>query len=504
MRTPRPLAALLASATLFAAPASATWSIILVNIETREVVIASATCLANFDLEVALPVVRVGYGAAAAQSLVDSSGVNRQLIWDSFIAEVPPANILQLLAGSDPQHQSRQYGIVDVLHNPAKFTGNGAGKAKKALAGKSLPWIYSVQGNVLTADQVIDDAVAALLSTPGDASQKVMAAMEAARALGGDGRCSCSILQPTSCGAPPPSFTKAAHIGFLVVARMGDSDGTCSGQAGCTNGSYHLNLNVIGSIPDPDPVLTLQSLYGAWRASQAGVPDQLLSSAKADVQSLVADGASSAQVTVQLVDLDGLPLGSGGAALGIASAGGGATLTQVGAVTDNGDGSYTFALTAGTSAGVESLAITADDGSGPVLLYPYLELRVDPLVDLHCGFDAVSAAQGAQVPLTLNTDSNAVYLVLASLSGTAPGVPLGFGTLPLNPDPLVDLSLVQPNQGPFVNTLGSTDALGHAAAGLSIPPGVLGAVAGGRIDLAALVLGAGPSVTAAAGFDIEP
>lgn len=505
MRPLRTLGALAAATAAAAAPAAATWSIVLVNVETREVVIASATCLANFDLEVGLPVLRVGHGAAAAQSFVDQTGANRQLIWDSFIAELPPADILQLLAASDGQHQTRQYGIVDVLHNPAKFTGSGAGQAKKAIAGKTGPWRYSVQGNVLTSGQVVDDAVAALLASTGDAGQKVMAGMEAARALGGDGRCSCALFDPTGCGAPPVGgFTKSAHVGFLIVARMGDVDGVCNAAVGCTNGSYFLNLNVVGSVGDPDPVLTLQSLYAGWRATKAGVPDHLLSSATASAEALVADGLSTATVTVALADLDGVPLATGGAALTVAAADGGPTLTQVGPVTDHGDGTYAFDVTAGAQAGDETLAITVDDGTGPVLLFPYLDLRVDPLAELHVGFDSVSAAAGAEVPVTLNVAPDGLYLVLASLSGTDPGVPLAFGTLPLNPDAVLDLSLGSPNVGPFVNTLGATDAAGHAEAAIRLDPGLMTPVAGGRLDLAAFVLGAGPAFTGAVGFDIAP
>ena len=53
-----------------------------------------------------------------------------------------------------------------------------------------------------------------------------MAAMQAARSMGGDGRCSCSPTLPTSCGSPPPSFTKSAHIAYMMVARAGDTEGS--------------------------------------------------------------------------------------------------------------------------------------------------------------------------------------------------------------------------------------------------------------------------------------
>ena len=42
--------------------------------------------------------------------------------------------------------------------------------------------------------------------------ERFMAGLQAGRALGGDGRCSCSFNDPTSCGVPPPDFEKSAHL----------------------------------------------------------------------------------------------------------------------------------------------------------------------------------------------------------------------------------------------------------------------------------------------------
>ena len=66
-------AALLALLTLFlASPAKATWSIVVINRETGELAVATSTCIAGFDIATAVPVIRVGYAAGAAQSFVIS------------------------------------------------------------------------------------------------------------------------------------------------------------------------------------------------------------------------------------------------------------------------------------------------------------------------------------------------------------------------------------------------------------------------------------------------
>src|SRR5262245_24840905 len=99
---------------LVAGTLNATWSIILVDTPTGEIAIASATCLPGFDLEQGACVIVVGRGAAAAQSFVDTTGQNRQLIFAQLQAGTSPTQILAMLAASDASHQTRQYGIVDV------------------------------------------------------------------------------------------------------------------------------------------------------------------------------------------------------------------------------------------------------------------------------------------------------------------------------------------------------------------------------------------------------
>ena len=91
--------------------------------------------------------------------------------------------------------------------------------------GEQGSLVYAIQGNVLTGDPVVFEAERTLLSSTGDLGQRVMAAMETARAFGGDGRCSCSYGAPTNCGSPPPNFDKSAHVAFLIISRIGDEEG---------------------------------------------------------------------------------------------------------------------------------------------------------------------------------------------------------------------------------------------------------------------------------------
>src|SRR5262245_16867692 len=274
MQTSKRWPAVFLIALLLAGPVSATWSIIIVDLATGEIAIGSATCLTTFDLLQVSPVVIVGVGAAAAQSYIDIGAVNRVFIHDQLLLGTTPAQILALLATIDPNHQTRQYGIADTVGGYISFTGNQAGIFAGQITGQSGTLRYAIQGNVLTGLPVLQMAEQAILNTPGDLAAKLMASMQAARAMGGDGRCSCSPGNPTGCGSPPPSFTKSAHIGYMVVARPGDIDGPCTAATGCAAGTYYLKHNVAFQLASaPDPVLQLQTLFNSWRTFWTGRPD---------------------------------------------------------------------------------------------------------------------------------------------------------------------------------------------------------------------------------------
>ena len=63
------------------------------------------------------------------------------------------------------------------------------------------------------------------------------------------------------------------------------------------------------------------------------------------------------------------------------------------------------------------------------------------------------------------------YFLLASRSGTEPGVEIGDVTLPLNPDALTELARQNPNSEIFVDSLGALDSLGRAEASFDLPAG---------------------------------
>lgn len=494
---------------LVASPLSATWSIVAVDTATGEVVVATATCLNNFDIQDAVPVIAVGYGAAATQALLNSTGSNKPLIVDGLHNGLSPQEILDVIEQADSGWQQRQFGVVDFFHEPAAHTGNAAGQGKKHETGVIGTIRYSIQGNVLAGAKVVQGIENAFKApAPGaDLGQRVMEAMEAGRFWGGDGRCSCSALNPTNCGVPPASFTKSAHCATIVLARFGDTDGGCNGAVGCADGNYYLNLNVIGSTADPDPVIELQSMYDAWRQTMLGHPDHIRTEVVASASSLPADGLTPAFFTIHPKDVDGNPIAGGGATVTVSRVGGGPFFAAPSLVFANPDGSYTFSVTAGTQPGMDEYEIVIDDGTTVATLYPYPSMAVEPAGSLHAGLSAFSASAGAEVHFVTNAGAAAgdrPYILLGSSAGTAPGIPLGFQTVPLNPDPFLDFTILGAGPPVLPGSIGVTDANGRADAWLVAAPGAFLPGVGLHLDFATVVLGPPETITQTVGVDVLP
>lgn len=376
-----PFAVLLA-ALLLSAQALATWSIVIVNKRTGEVCVASATCLSNFNLRKATPVVIPGVGVAAAQSYLDSIG-NRLVIHNQMLQGTSPDDILAILADRDNFLRGRQYGMVDLEGRALTFTGSIAGAWAGGVTGEVGDLVYAIQGNVLTGQPVVDDAEAAILNTPGDLAEKVMAAMEAAHLAGGDGRCSCSQSNPEGCGAPPPNFSHSAYCAYFLVARPGDPKKECDMNLGCGRGAYFLTINIKNlDQNDPEPIGLMRAEYDAWRVSKQGLADSVESLVIAHGRELQAGGSTNTiRYDVELYDLDGVPLTQGGATLTLEHQDGSLGAASIGQVTDHQDGSYTVEVDFDVAApGVDRFHFRVDDGVNAYrpLLWPAQEVRITP------------------------------------------------------------------------------------------------------------------------------
>lgn len=100
------------------------------------------------------------------------------------------------------------------------------------------------------------------------------------------------------------------------------------------------------------------------------------------------------------------------------------------------------------------------------------------------------------------------YLVLGSMSGTSPGIPIDGLLLPLNDDAYLRLTALLPNSPYLQASAGATSTSGTALTVFQLPPALFAALAGTRLHHAALVLsgGSGPALhaTNAAVLDLVP
>lgn len=106
-------------------------------------------------------------------------------------------------------------------------------------------------------------------------------------------------------------------------------------------------------------------------------------------------------------------------------------------------------------------------------------------------FGAVSIAAGGEVALDVNGGpemAGAPFLIVGSLSGTAPGLPLGGTVLPLNYDAYMDYTLSAPGAPPILGGVGLLDPLGRAHPTFVLPPAAPPALAGLELHHAALAL----------------
>jgi uncharacterized Ntn-hydrolase superfamily protein len=258
--------------------AFATWSVIAIDTKTGQVIIASATCVRQDafpkrnpnparDLMDVQAVVVPGVGVAACQAGADNTRRNQMLVYNELRKGTPPQQILEMLK-QDPDIERRQFGILE-MPNGSTITAqnnmvgfNGANNSQSSLffGGQVGDVFYQVQGNTLLGYDVVQKAALAFTRATGTMADRVMAAMEAADANGGDKRCNCANNPLTFV----PCDNKTAHVSYILIANKDD-------QLGVTHndGKYFAYIRVtdndIKKTESANPVKTLRMRYDAWK-----------------------------------------------------------------------------------------------------------------------------------------------------------------------------------------------------------------------------------------------
>lgn len=157
-----------------------TFSIVAGDPATGELGVAVASKFLSVGAVV--PWARAGVGAVATQAWANTSYGPRGL---RLMARGLPAQaaIGRLVAG-DPGRSQRQAGMVDVAGNAANYTGSEC----MAWAGGVTGPGFACQGNILAGPEVVQGMAAAYVAARGSLAERLVAALAAGQAAGGDRR----------------------------------------------------------------------------------------------------------------------------------------------------------------------------------------------------------------------------------------------------------------------------------------------------------------------------
>jgi uncharacterized Ntn-hydrolase superfamily protein len=223
-----------------------TFSIVATDPERRDWGIAVASRFPCVGAVV--PWARAGAGAVATQSWANTSFGPDGL---ALMADgVPAAEALDRLLAADDGREDRQVGLVDPSGGAATFTGSTCMDWAGGVTGDG----FAAQGNILAGEAVVAELTRAFTQTEGDLCDRLLAALAAGDAAGGDrrGRQSAALL---------------------VVREGGGYEG---------RNDRYIDLRVDDH---DDPIVELQRLFAVWDDTMLIRNDPLLDA----TPSLVAD-----------------------------------------------------------------------------------------------------------------------------------------------------------------------------------------------------------------------
>jgi uncharacterized Ntn-hydrolase superfamily protein len=157
-----------------------TFSIVAADLEAGEV--GCAVQSRYFSVGSVVPWVRAGVGACATQAAGVAVYGKRAL--DELDHGAAPDEALQQVLAEDEGRETRQLGLVTADGRAAAFTGREC----LAWAGHRVGAGFAVQGNILAGEAVVDEMARAFETTVGPLVHRLVAALEAGQAAGGDKR----------------------------------------------------------------------------------------------------------------------------------------------------------------------------------------------------------------------------------------------------------------------------------------------------------------------------
>lgn len=162
-------------------PVKATFSVVAVDHETGEV--GCAVQSKYFAVGNVVPWVKAGVGAVATQAAGVAAFGPR--ILDLLEHErLRPVQALVDVLADDEQREKRQLGVVRADGASAAHTGHEC----NPWAGHRTGPGYAVQGNILVGETVVEEMERAFVASDGELAERMLLALEAGQAAGGDAR----------------------------------------------------------------------------------------------------------------------------------------------------------------------------------------------------------------------------------------------------------------------------------------------------------------------------
>ena len=198
-----------------------TFSIVAMDPITGEVGSAGASCVDldanNLPTDDFLGELFPGLGAINSQAYyIPANQANARARMNEGYT---PIEIIEWLINNDVQNQPqfRQYGIVGKVGEnieTAAYTGVATDDYKNDITGPN----YSIQGNILLGEEVLNGMEAGFLNTEGDLACKLMGALQGANMVGAD---TSSLFAFVKVAQPSDTFGAPS---FLLSVRTGSND----------------------------------------------------------------------------------------------------------------------------------------------------------------------------------------------------------------------------------------------------------------------------------------
>jgi len=202
--------ALLGPSLALAASERGTFSIVAYDSVTQELGVAVQS--KYFSVGSDVPWAEAGVGAVATQARVDPSFGPKALAL--LRTGLSASETMRALAATDSVWDSRQVGIADARGGVASWTG------RKCLdwAGSEKSADFACQGNILAGPAVVAGMARAYRETHGEMAERLLAALDAAQAAGGDKR----GMQSAALLVVRPSATRPQFAQRYIDLRVED------------------------------------------------------------------------------------------------------------------------------------------------------------------------------------------------------------------------------------------------------------------------------------------